>query len=55
MEEERSAFVRRGNLDPISGLVDANVVSCRWVFTIKDNPNGIINRYIAQLAACGFS
>ena len=55
VEEEIFALVRRGTWDLVSRLTDANVVSCRWVFTIKYNPNGIVNRYKARLVARGFS
>ncbi|KAI1005005.1 hypothetical protein K3495_g3211 [Podosphaera aphanis] len=34
---------------------DANLVSCKWVFTIKQNPDGSIERFKARLVALGFS
>ena len=32
-----------------------NIVTCRWIFTLKYNPDGTINRHKAQLVARGFS
>ena len=32
-----------------------NVVGCKWVFTIKYNPDGTIERYKARLVAQGFT
>ena len=55
MEEEISALVRRGRWDLVSRPANANVVSCRWVFTIKYNPDGTVNHYKARLVASGFS
>ncbi|KAI1006420.1 hypothetical protein K3495_g1801 [Podosphaera aphanis] len=34
---------------------DGNLVSCKWVFTIKQNPDGSIERFKARLVARGFS
>ena len=55
MEEEISALVRRGTWDIVYRPADANVVSCRWVFTIKYNPDETVNRYKARLVVRGFS
>ena len=30
-------------------------VGCKWVYTIKYNPDGTINRYKARLVANGFT
>jgi len=34
---------------------DKNVVGCKWVFTIKYNPDGTVERYKARLVAQGFT
>ena len=30
-------------------------VSCKWVFTVKQNPEGKVERYKARLVAKGYS
>jgi Reverse transcriptase (RNA-dependent DNA polymerase) len=30
-------------------------VGCKWVFTVKQNPKGLIERYKARLVAKGYS
>ena len=46
------------NENRTSDLVEAsqhmNVVVCRWVFTIKYNPDGSIDKYKAQIVAKGY-
>ena len=32
-----------------------HIVGCKWVYTIKYNPDGTINRYKARLVANGFT
>jgi len=34
---------------------DVNIVSCHWVFAIKQGPNGSIKQYKARIVAKGFS
>src|SRR5260370_11145993 len=34
---------------------DVNIISCCWVFAIKQGPNSLIKQYKAQIIAKGFS
>lgn len=55
IEAERFALESHGTWrleEPPSGT---NVVGCRWVFVVKRDASGAINRYRARLVAQGFS
>lgn len=54
MSEEFNALIRNGTwqLVPPDGVT--NVVGCKWIFRIKRNSNGSIDRYKARLVAKGF-
>jgi len=39
----------------IDRLVSTNVVDSKWVFCIKKNTNGTIDKYKTCLVACGFT
>jgi len=36
-------------------LIDVVVVGCRWVFTLKYQPDGSVDRYKARLIAKSYS
>ena len=55
MDEEMSAIQSRETWNLIVPPDDVEIVSCRWVFTIKFKPNGIVDRYKARLVARGFT
>lgn len=40
--------------DLVPSAPNQNVVGCRWVFTLKYLPNGVLDRYKARLVAKGF-
>lgn len=40
--------------DLVEATRQMNIVRCRWVFTIKYNPDGSIDRYKARIVAKGF-
>ena len=55
MDEEMSAPHSRQTWDLVTLPVDAEVVSYRWVFTVKYNTNGTIDRYKTRLVAQDFT
>jgi hypothetical protein len=36
-------------------LVGKKAVTCKWIYTVKQNPEGKIERYKARLVARGYS
>ena len=55
MDVEYAAFIQRETWTLVPRPLDANVVSCKWVYSLKYNPDGSIARYKARLVARGFS
>ena len=55
MDVEYTAFIQRETWTLVPRPIDANVVSCKWVYSLKYNPDGSIARYKARLVARGFS
>ena len=55
MDVEYAAFIQRETWTLVPRPIDANVVSCKWVYSLKYNPDGSIARYKARLVARDFS
>ena len=55
MDLEYHALVQRGTWDLVSRPTDANIVTCKWVFTLKYHPDGTMARHKALLVARGFT
>ena len=55
MDAEYAAFIQRETWTLVPRPLDANVVSCKWEYSLKYNPDGSIARYKARLVARGFS
>ncbi|PNY16224.1 hypothetical protein L195_g012939 [Trifolium pratense] len=53
-QAEFDALHRNNTWDLVSRSSAQNLVGCKWVFRIKRNPNGSIDRYKARLVAKGF-
>ena len=55
MDAEYAAFLQRETWTLVPRPLDVNVVSCKWVYSLKYNPDGSIARHKARLVARGFS
>ena len=55
MEEEMYALDLNHAWDLVHKPVGTSIVGCRWVFTVKQNPDGIVDRLKARLVAKGFT
>ena len=54
MDDEFAALKRQGTWVLIPPSPTQNLVGCKWVFRLKHNNDGSINRYKARLVAKGF-
>ena len=54
MDEEFAALQRQRTWSLVPPSPSQNVVGCKWVFKLKLNSDGNINRYKARLVAKGF-
>ncbi|KAK4382102.1 Retrovirus-related Pol polyprotein from transposon RE2 [Sesamum angolense] len=55
MDEEMSALISKGTWELVEVPPNADIVACRWVFTLKFRANGTIERYKARLVAKDFT
>jgi hypothetical protein len=54
MSDEYNALVRNGTWELISPTNVNKLVGCKWIFRIKRNPDGSVNRFKARLVAKDF-
>ncbi|XP_019420673.1 PREDICTED: uncharacterized protein LOC109330855 [Lupinus angustifolius] len=54
MQEEFDALINLGTWSLTTLLPGKQAIGCKWVFRVKQNPDGSINRYKARLVAKGF-
>ncbi|KAK9116560.1 hypothetical protein Sjap_015507 [Stephania japonica] len=54
MENEYQALIKNGTWSLVPAHSSQNVVDNKWIFTVKKNSDGSINRYKARLVARGF-
>ena len=55
INEELESLIRNGTWDVVPKPTGRDVITCKWVFKIKRNAEGDIERYKARLVARGFS
>ena len=55
MIEEMNALIDNGTWDLVRLPVGKKAIGCRWVFTVKVNPNGSIAWLKAHLVAKGYA
>ena len=55
IEEEMNALNRNHTWDIVPRPQDQNIIGSKWVFKIKHNADGSVDRYKARLVAKGFS
>jgi hypothetical protein len=55
MLEEMAALQKNKTWKLVSLLKGKKTVNCKWVYTVKQDPNGKIERYKTRLVAKGYS
>ena len=55
MEEEMQALVDNGTWDLVPPPTHKKAIGCRWIYKIKHNADGTVNRYKARLVAKGYA
>ena len=55
MSEEINAQIRNNTFELVPPAPYQNVISTKWIFTLKYLPNGVLDRYKARLVARGFN
>uniref|UniRef100_A0A2N9IR39 Fibronectin type III-like domain-containing protein n=1 Tax=Fagus sylvatica TaxID=28930 RepID=A0A2N9IR39_FAGSY len=55
MEEEMHALDLNHTWDLVHKPAGTSIIGCRWVFTVKQNPDGTVDRLKARLVAKGFT
>ena len=55
IKDELSSLIRNNTWTRVRSTDDMNVVGTRWIFKIKRNPDGSIQRYKARLVAKGYT
>lgn len=55
MHKELQALQQNKTWTLVPSSLDQNVIGCKWVFKVKQNADGSIERYKARLVAKGFN
>jgi histone deacetylase 1/2 len=54
MKEEYDALIRNNTWTLVPPPVHKQPIGCKWVFRVKENPDGTIHKYKARFVATGF-
>ena len=54
MNDEFQALLKNKTSHLVPPRAGLNIIDCKWIFKLKQNPDGSINRYKARLVAKGF-
>ena len=55
MQQEYEALMKNNNWSLVPLPQDRKPIGCKWVFRVKENADGSINKYKARLVAKGFN
>ena len=55
MADEFTALISHGTWELVPKSSAPNLIGCKWVFRIKRNPDGTVDRFKARLVAKGFN
>ena len=55
MDEEMNALDASGTWELAPLPNEKNAIGCKWVYKVKHNANGTVNRYKARLVAKGYA
>ena len=55
MDKEIASLMKNGTWEIVPTPNNRDIVSCKWVFILKRNTDGKIDRYKARFVARGFS
>ena len=55
MHEELGALEKNRTWELVKLPKGKRAVGCKWIFTVKQNPDGQVERYKARLVAKGYS
>jgi hypothetical protein len=55
MDEEMASLYANATWESVASPKDKKVIGCKWVYKVKHNANGFVNRYKARLVAKGYA
>jgi len=54
MDEKVDALLSQGTWNLVTAPPRSDIGGCKWIFTVKRQPDGTVNRYKARLIVKGF-